>query len=88
MRSSVAQRHKTLLDLLKALRHVVLTNDFRAAQRHRLVLANAKRFVEDPLRDHLNDLFEISGQWVRGVGNRHDNRRLIQRSIGRILARL
>jgi hypothetical protein len=40
------------------------------------------------LRDALDDLVDISGQWLHNADNRHDNKRLIQQSIRRILARL
>jgi hypothetical protein len=88
MRSSVTRQHKPLRVFLKGLRDAVRDNDFRKAQGLRLVLANAKRSVEGPLRDGLDDLFEMSGHWVRNVGNRHDNKRLIQQSIRRILTQL
>jgi hypothetical protein len=88
MRSSVAQQNKPLRFLLKDLRQAVGDNDFREAQRLRSALAKAKRAVEGPSRDGLDDLFEIIGQWVQNVGNRHDNKRLIQQSIRRILTRL
>jgi hypothetical protein len=71
--------------LLKDLRQAVGDNDFREAQRLRSALAKAKRVVEGPSRDGLDDLFEICGQWVQNVGNRHDNKRLIRQSIRRIL---
>jgi hypothetical protein len=86
MRSSVAQQNKPLRFLLKDLRQAVGDNDFREAQRLRSALAKAKRIVEGPSRNGLDDLFEISGQWVQNVGNRHDNKRLIQQSIRQILA--
>jgi hypothetical protein len=88
MESSVAQQNNPLRFLLKDLHQAIGDNDFRKAQGLRLVLANARRSVEGPLRNGLNDLFEMSGQWVRNVGNRHDNKRLIQQSIHRILTRL
>jgi hypothetical protein len=83
-------RERTILrlsDVLKRLRQAVRANDFRMAQRLRHRLVGAKRVAQEPLRDDLNDLFAISGQWVGNVGNRHDNKRHIQQSIRRILAR-
>jgi hypothetical protein len=62
-----------------------IADDFREAQRLRSVLAKAKKVVEGRSRDGLDDLFEICGQWVQNVGNRHDNKRLIRQSIRRIL---
>jgi hypothetical protein len=82
MRSSVAPQRS----LLKDLRNAVLANNFREAQRLRSSFVNVKRVVEGRLRDNLEDLFEISCQWVQNVGNRHDNKRLIQQSIRRTLA--
>jgi hypothetical protein len=66
----ISQQH--LYGLLKALRHT-LRDDFKVAQRLRSMLGWVKKHVEEPFRDDLEDLFKISGQWVRGVGNRHDD---------------
>ena len=45
-------------------------------------------FSERPLRDDVAWLFEISGLWLRNVGDRHDTKRQVQRMIRRILPRL
>jgi hypothetical protein len=88
MKSSVAQQNNPLRFLLKDLLQALGDNDFREAQRLRSVLANAKEVIEAPLRDDLDHLFAITGRWVQNFGNRHDNKRLIQQSIRRILTRL
>ena len=73
---------------VKALRLAVHLDNFRLAQRLRMGLAAYLRHLERPLRDDVARLFEISGLWLRNVGDRHDTKRQVQRMIRRILPRL
>ena len=73
---------------VKALRLAVDLDNFRLAQRLRMGLAAYLRHLERPLRDDVARLFEISGLWLRNVGDRHDTKRQVQRMIRRILPRL
>ena len=73
---------------VKALRLAVDLDNFRLAQRLRMGLAAYLRHLEKPLRDDVARLFEISGLWLRNVGDRHDTKRQVQRMIRRILPRL
>ena len=73
---------------VKALRLAVRLDNFRRAQRLRMGLAAYLRHLEKPLRDDVARLFEISGLWLRNVGDRHETKRQVQRMIRRILPRL
>ena len=73
---------------VKTLRLAVDLDNFRLAQRLRMGLAAYLRHLERPLRDDVARLFEISGLWLRNVGDRHDTKRQVQRMIRRILPRL
>ena len=73
---------------VKALRLAVRLDNFRLAHRLRMGLAAYLRHLEEPLRDDIARLLEISGLWVRNVGDRHQTKRQIQRMILRILPRL
>jgi len=73
---------------VKALRLAVDLDNFRLAQRLRMGLAAYLRHLERPLRDDVARLFEISGLWLRNVGDRHQTKRHIQQLIRRILPRL
>ena len=73
---------------VKALRFAVRLDNFRRAQRLRMGLAAYLRHLEKPLRDDVARLFEISGLWLRNVGDRHETKRQVQRMIRRILPRL
>ena len=80
-----------LYGLVQGLSYVVRLNDLRTAQHFRARLSGVLRRPHDlakPLHDDLEDLLEISGLWVRNVGNRHDIKLQIQRLIGRIVPRL
>jgi hypothetical protein len=84
-----AEQMPRLSGLLKALRNTVRDNDFKVAQHLRCQLAGQlagmKQSIDKGLRDQLEILFEISGQWVRGIGNRHDNKALMRQSIEQML---
>jgi|SRR6516162_7756983 len=73
---------------VKALRQAVRVDDFRLAQRLRMGLGLYLRRLEEPLRKDIARLFEVSGLWVRNVGDRHETKRQVQRVIRRILPRL
>ena len=80
-----------LYGLVQGLSYVVRLNDLRTAQHFRARLAGVLRRPHNlakPLHDELKELFEISGLWVRNVGNRHDIKLQIQRLIRRIVPRL
>ena len=80
-----------LYGLVQSLSYVVRLNDLKTAQHLRAKLAWALRRPHNlakPLHDELKELFEISGLWVRNVGNRHDIKLQIQRLISRMVPRL
>ena len=66
---------KLLFGRVKALRLAVHLDNFRLAQRLRMGLAAYLRHLEKPLRDDVARLFEISGLWLRNVGDRHVTKR-------------
>jgi len=77
-----------LYGLVQSLSYVVRLNDLKTAQHFRARLAWVLRRPHDlarPLHGDLRELFEISGLWVRNVGNRHDVKLQIQRLIRRII---
>ena len=73
---------------VKALRRAVRVDNFRLAQRLRMGLGLYLKHVEEPLRNDLARLFEVSGLWVRNIGDRRQTKRNIQRIIRRIIPRL
>jgi hypothetical protein len=80
-----------LYGLVRSLSYVVRLNDLKAAQHFRARLAWALRRPHDlakPLQGDLKDLFEISGQWVRNVGNRQDVKLQIRRLVRRIVQQI
>ena len=77
-----------LVARVKALRRAVRVDDFRLAQRLRMGLVLYLRHLEEPLRNDVARLFEVSGLWVRNVGDRHYTKRQIQRMSRRIIQRL
>jgi hypothetical protein len=77
-----------LYGLVQSLSYVVRLNDLKTAQHLRARLVGVLRRSHNlakPLHDDLKELFEISGLWVRNVGNRHDIKLQIQRLIRRII---
>ena len=77
-----------LYGLVQSLSYVVRLNDLKTAQHLRARLVGVLRRPHNlakPLHDELKELFEISGLWVRNVGNRHDIKLQIQRLIRRIV---
>ncbi len=77
-----------LVARVKALRRAVRVNNFRLAQRLRMGLVLYLRHLEQPLRNDVARLFEVSGLWVRNVGDRHHTKQNIQRISRRIIQRL
>ena len=80
-----------LYGLVQSLSYLVRLNDFKTAQRIRARMAWVLRKPSDlpkARRDELDELFEISGQWVRNIGNRHDTKLQIQELIRGIVPRL
>src|SRR6516162_810921 len=80
-----------LYGLVQSLSYVVRLNDLKTAQHLRAKLAWVLRRPHNftkPLHHDLKELFEISGLWVRNVGNRHDIMLQTRRLIGRTVRRL
>jgi len=80
-----------LYGLVQSLSYVVRLNDLKTAQHLRAKLAWVLRRPHNftkPLHHDLKELFEISGLWVRNVGNRHYIKLQTRRLIGRIVQRL
>jgi hypothetical protein len=73
---------------VKALRGAVRVDNFRLAQRLRMGLGLYLKHLEEPLRNDVLRLFEVSGLWVRNVGDRRQAKRNIQRIVRRIVQRL
>jgi hypothetical protein len=80
-----------LYGLVQGLSYVVRLNDFKTAQHIRAKLAWVLRRPHNltkPQHHDVEELFAISGLWIRNVGNRHDIELQIRRLIGRIARRL
>jgi hypothetical protein len=80
-----------LYGLVQSLSYVVRLNDFKTAQHLRAKLDWVLRrphTLTKPQHHDVKELFEISGLWVRNVGNRHDIKLQTRRLIGRIARRL
>jgi hypothetical protein len=77
-----------LVARLKALRGAVRGNNFRTAQGLRLALPLYVRRVKGRVRNDLLRLFEVSGFWVRNVGDRRQTKRSALQIIRRIISRL
>jgi hypothetical protein len=77
-----------LFGLIQSLSYAVRLNDFKTAQHLRARLAGVLRRPHNlpkPLHDDLDELFEISGLWVRNVGNRQEIKLQTIRLISRIV---
>lgn len=84
-----AQRRLHLYGLVQSLSLVVRLNDIKTAQHLRARLALVLRNPPaNPLRDDLTQLFEVSGLWVRHVGNRHETKLQLRRLLRRIIPQL
>ena len=80
-----------LYGLVQGLSYVVRLNDLKTAQHFRAKLAWVPRGAHNlamPLHGDLKELFEISGLWVRNVGERHALKLQIRRLIRRIIQRV
>jgi hypothetical protein len=73
---------------VKALRRAVRVDNIRLAQRLRMGLGLYLKHLEEPLRNDVRRLFQISGLWVRNVGDRRQTKRHIQRISRRVIQRL
>ena len=93
MKLNTQQRFErlSLYGLVQSLSYVVRLNDLKTAQHLRARLAWTLRHpvgLSKPLKDELGELLEISGVWVRNVGDRHDAKRKLQQLNRRIITRL
>ena len=77
-----------LVARVKALRRAVRVDNVRLAQRLRMALPLYVRHLKEQLRNDLARLFEVSGLWVRNIGDRRQIKRHIQRISRRIIQRL
>lgn len=77
-----------LVARVKALRRAVRVDNVRLAQRLRMALPLYVRHLKEPLRNDLARLFEVTGLWVRNVGDRRQTKRHIQRISRRVIQRL
>jgi hypothetical protein len=77
-----------LVARVKGLRRAVRGDNFRMAQRLRLALPLYVRHLEEPLRNDITRLFEVSGLWVRNVGDRRQTKRRTLQLIRRIVSRI
>ena len=83
------KRLEVLSQQVKALRNAIRGNNFKRAQPPPDgTCRDLLRHLQPQLRDDIVRLFEISGLWLRNVGNRHDTKLQVQRAIRRILPRL
>ena len=77
-----------LVARVMALRTAVRADKFRVAQRVRVALPLYVRQLAAPLRKDIARLFEVSGLWVRNVGDRRQTKRSTLQVIRRIISRL
>jgi hypothetical protein len=73
---------------IKALRRAVRVDNIRLAQRLRMELGLYLKHLEEPLRNDVRQLFEVSGLWVRNIGDRRKIKQHIQRISRRIIQRV
>ena len=71
--------HRSLVGWIKGLRYAVRLNDFKLAQRLRMALTATPRHIDEPVRDEVARLVDISGLWLRNIGDRHKRKREIDR---------
>ena len=79
---------RSLAGRIKGLRHAVRLNDFKLAQRFRMGLGVTLRHLDEPVRHDVARLVDVSGLWVRNVGDRHKNKREIQKLARDIVPQL
>ena len=77
-----------LVARVKALRRAVRVDNFRLAQRLRMGLVLYLRHLGEPLRKDIARLVDVSGVWVRNVGERHQTKRQVLQIIRRVIPRL
>jgi hypothetical protein len=82
------KEYRSLAGRIKGLGCAVRLNDFRLAQRLRMALAVTVRHLDELMRDEVARLVDISGLWVRNVGDRHKNKREIQKLTRDIVPQL
>jgi hypothetical protein len=83
--------HRSVVGRIKGLRNAVRLNDFRLAQRLRMALTATLHHIDEPVRDEPAHLVDVSGLWVRNIGDRHKIKREIRirlREMSWRLARL
>lgn len=89
MFNDVRKRSRLLSGRVKGLRYAVALNDFRLAQRLRMgLVAVVRHLEEEPVRDEITRLVDVSGLWVRNVGDRHKTRREIEKLVRDIIPQL
>ena len=89
MFNDVRKRSRLLSGRVKGLRYAVGLNDFRLAQRLRMGLVAVVPLLEEkPMRDEITRLVDVSGLWVRNVGDRHKTRREIEKLVRDIIPQL
>ena len=81
-------RSRLLAGRIKGLLYAVRLNDFKLAHRLRLALIATLRHIEEPTRDEIARLVDISGLWIRNVGDRHKNKREIEKLARDIVPQL
>jgi hypothetical protein len=79
---------RSLAGRIKGLRYAVHLNDFKLAQRLRMALAVTLRHLDEPVRNEVARLVDVSGLWVRNVGDRHKNKQEIQRLVRDIVPQI
>ena len=77
-----------LVARVMALRTAVRADKFRVAQGLRVALPVYVRQLAAPLRKDIARLFEVSGLWVRNVGDRRQTKRRTLQLIRRIVSRI
>jgi hypothetical protein len=80
-----AQGPKYLSGRVKGLQRAIRLGTFKLAQRQRMGLAAYLRHLEEPKRNDVAQLFEVSGLWIRNVGDRHNTKRQTLWIIRRIM---
>lgn len=71
--------HRSVAGRVKGLRYAVWLNDFKLAQRLRMALTATLRHIDEPVRNEVARLVDVSGLWVRNIGDRHKIKREIFR---------
>lgn len=77
-----------LYRFVEGLEDAVRNDDLTAAQHWRQRLSFAVEpyaAAGEPLHDAVKQLFEISGKWVRGVGNRDETKHQINKLVERVI---